>query len=688
MACLCSGLISGQGNAKLDSLRGVIRQSSDSIQRAQAYLSLGNAIKEDSSSRSLQYAREARALLDSAETKLWGKSWQLEASANMQQHRYEDARDAYTAALFFLEQTGDSSALAHCYSKAALPPRNLGDYEAAINYSQRAITLFQSTGESSGVAAALNTLAIVHYFQNQMGKTMDYFQQSLLIHQENGDSVSIAKTWVNIGIMYKNRGALDTALVYYEKGLEYWQALDQKVSIGVTYVNLGNLYQLMEDKKNALFYYNKALEIFQAAGDKRRMIDAHLSLGSYYHKEKQYQLAESICLKGLTLAKELGLVEVEKDAHGSLAEIAADADRPSEALKHYRRFMHLSDSLSNIAREQEVNELNARFEADQKQKENDYLSAQSKAQLAELERKQVELERSDLQRNAAIFGAILLLGLGGVILVAYRQKRKANELLAEQKNIIQEKNNDILASISYARRLQEAILPPDEILHKHLPDSFILYQPRDIVSGDFYWLEVVDDLIFFAVADCTGHGVPGAMLSVVGANGLNRSVKEFGLRDPAAILDQLSKIVEEAFSRSGNEVKDGMDVAMCVYDPAAGTIKYAGANNPLWLIRNYELQEFKATKQSIGYVADRRPFESSTIKVEKGDLVYLFSDGYADQFGGPAGKKFKSRPFKNLLQEIAGQPVDQQRQRLHQVLKDWKGDLEQVDDICVIGVRI
>jgi ligand-binding sensor domain-containing protein/serine phosphatase RsbU (regulator of sigma subunit) len=256
----------------------------------------------------------------------------------------------------------------------------------------------------------------------------------------------------------------------------------------------------------------------------------------------------------------------------------------------------------------------------------------------------------------------------------------------EQHAIVEERNKEILDSITYAKRIQEAILPPTKLVKEWLPASFILYKPKDIVAGDFYWMEAVEGATIFAAADCTGHGVPGAMVSVVCHTAMNRSVREFGLREPGRILDKTRELVINTFEKSEADVKDGMDIALCSIE--GNTLKYAGANNPLWIIRKGEVLETKATKQPIGLVDNPQPFATHTYQLEVGDAVYIFSDGYVDQFGGEKGKKFKARAFRDLLLSIQGLPMEEQRTAIDSAFEKWRGGLEQVDDVCVIGVKI
>jgi len=259
-----------------------------------------------------------------------------------------------------------------------------------------------------------------------------------------------------------------------------------------------------------------------------------------------------------------------------------------------------------------------------------------------------------------------------------------------QKEIVEEKNKDILDSIRYAKHIQDAILPSNEFLAQSFKDAFIFFKPKDIVSGDFYWVKKKGNKILFSVVDCTGHGVPGAFVSIVGNNSLNRAINEFNLSQPAAILDMLNSLVVESFKQQGTEddVKDGMDIALCVLDTSTNILEYSGANNSLYLVRNGELIETRANKQPIGAYDHTKPFTNHTIQLQRKDRVFLFSDGYADQFGGPKGKKLKYKAFKNILINDDQVDLNTLNHQLSEQFLNWKGNLEQVDDVCILGVEI
>jgi len=308
--------------------------------------------------------------------------------------------------------------------------------------------------------------------------------------------------------------------------------------------------------------------------------------------------------------------------------------------------------------------------------------------------------------------AILVVLLIAFLLLPYSRKVLRDDDLKkkrfmQQKLIIEQSHREIKDSINYAKRIQSAILPPSKIVKNYLENSFVLYKPKDVVAGDFYWLETLKDpktskeLVLVASCDCTGHGVPGAMVSVICNNALNRSVREYKLSNSGEILDKTRQHVIEEFEKSDDDVQDGMDISLAVIDFNVKNNKvnlsWSGANNPLWIIKkdDSEITEIKPDKQPIGKYDKINEFTTHEFELEKGDLIYLLTDGYQDQFGGETaedklngGKKFKPARFKELLLSIRNEPMETQKQLIQKAFEEWKGSLDQVDDVCIIGIRL
>ena len=284
----------------------------------------------------------------------------------------------------------------------------------------------------------------------------------------------------------------------------------------------------------------------------------------------------------------------------------------------------------------------------------------------------------------AIFLINLIMVFSTIIIITYFFKKE----LDESRVRVQEKNREISDSINYAKRIQYAMLPAENSFQKNLKDYFVLYKPKDIVAGDFYWMEEVEGKILVAAADCTGHGVPGALVSLVCYNALNKAVFENKLTDPGKILDLTREFVIEHFSKTDEKVKDGMDISFASFDRATGEIIWAGANNPLWYFQNGELKIIPSNKQPVGITEKPTPFISHKIQLVQGDCFYLFTDGYADQFGGKKGKKFKYKQMHSLISNNINITMSEQKSLLNEAIENWEGNLEQVDDILIIGIRI
>ncbi|MDP2387884.1 MAG: SpoIIE family protein phosphatase [Bacteroidota bacterium] len=361
-------------------------------------------------------------------------------------------------------------------------------------------------------------------------------------------------------------------------------------------------------------------------------------------------------------------------------------------------------------------ELAMKYETVKQEKKITMLQKDQEMNDVKIKAKDAEISNRENTISLFIFGAIIF-GILMIFVVRSNIIRKQiNKELAQQKDIItaqknevesqkhlvEEKQKEILDSITYAKRLQEAILPAQGAVDKQLPNNFILYTPKDLVAGDFYWMEVVTkdekEITFIAAADSTGHGVPGAMVSVVCSNALNRAVLEFKLTNTGEILDKTRELVLETFSKSSSDVKDGMDISMLAVIRKNGEVSevnWSGANNPLWYTcpakeneSPTELVEVKANKQPIGKTDNPTPFTTHVIPYVQGTSFYLFTDGYADQFGGPKGKKFKYKQLEELLLEISVEGMVKQKEILNSKFEEWKSGIEQVDDVCIIGLNL
>jgi len=365
-----------------------------------------------------------------------------------------------------------------------------------------------------------------------------------------------------------------------------------------------------------------------------------------------------------------------------------------EALGNYkqssiylRTYIDLAGKSHDEAKERVAEELKQKYETEKKEQENLRLLAENDLKDVKFKQEHIEKELQQTHNKYLMIGlfAVFLILIG--IVVALSKVRTAKREAEAQKFIVEEKNREITDSIQYAKHLQKAILPSRESITAALPWNFIFYQPKDIVAGDFYWLEVVGHQVLIAAADCTGHGVPGAMVSVVCHNALNRSVREFGLTDPGKILDKTRELVIETFEKSGQEVKDGMDISLLAIHEGA-QIKWSGANNPLWYIEDGKMNELKPDKQPVGKSYDPKPFTTHSLTLAPLSTLFLFTDGFADQFGGDKGKKLKYKSLREILAGTYSDNPSKQCEALALEFKNWMGNFEQIDDVCIVGIRI
>jgi serine phosphatase RsbU (regulator of sigma subunit) len=579
---------------------------------------------------------------------------------------YDKSLENYLASLTLLEQLYENKSFHTDAVKKAIADdqHDIGkvyyrqhSFENALQSFNSALVKYRELNYKSGIAGCYNNMAGVYDGMKDFDKTLFYLKEFLKIAEEMGSKNKIATAINNIGLTYKTKGQYSEALTYLNKALKIREEIQDIKGLAYSCTDIGTLYLEMKDPGKSVYYL----------------------------------------FKGLGYAKQAHSAERIKESYEAIATAYAAADNYSKAYEYRILLSDLKDSLFNADASEKMAEMTAKYENTKKQKEIESLATDKKLREAELHRQTL------ISRSVAGGGTLVLL-LALVAIRAYTQKRKANkelgiknERITHAYSIIEEKNKDITDSINYARNIQQAILPFENrilqslfpLLGKREDAFFILFKPRDIVSGDFYWFSEKDDYIFLAVADCTGHGVPGAFMSMIGSATLTHAVSERNITEPGKILSEVNRKIKEALKQTENFNRDGMDISLIRFDKKdPETILFAGAMRTLYHLRT-ELEEIAGDKMSIGGTTDDHyQYATHKISVRKGDNLYVFSDGYADQFGGEGGKKFRTGNFKKLLLSIHDQSMDQQKESLDSSFEAWKGNLEQVDDVCVIGIKI
>jgi len=561
-----------------------------------------------------------------------------------------------------------------------------GNIAKSIDYYTKSLTLSEEIKDNRGIAMASNNIGLIYAQQEDFEEAIAYYEKSAALKKKLKDSTGLVKSYNNIGLSYVELNQYDLALDYYEKGLSLSEKINKPAEIALVLHNLGRLYYLKKDYQKAKAFMLRALDYEEQLNSKYGISIALISLSLVYNEEGDFKKAISIGERGLALAKEVEGIDEIRDGAKALWDIYKKQSRFKESLAMYELYVNVRDSILQEDNKREIlqAEFQYKFDKEQSLKKAEYD--------AELEKQELLAAADKKQQNVIIYstsgGLILVVIISLLIFNRFKDTQKKNKIIQHQKEVVEEKNREITDSINYAKRIQNAILPPPKLVKEYIPDSFILYKPKDVVAGDFYWMEQKEDKILFAAADCTGHGVPGALVSVICNNGLNRSVREYNLIDPGEILDKTREVVVSEFEKSEEEVKDGMDISLCALDFNNQVLHWAGANNPLWIIRDGEIVATKSNKQPIGVVDNPLPFTTHKIALQKGDVIYVFTDGFQDQFGGESGKKFKPANFKKLLLSISAEPMAKQLEIIDNTFENWKGELEQLDDVCVIGVRV
>ncbi len=559
---------------------------------------------------------------------------------------YPQALSHFFKALRVAERLKDRDNEAYILSNIGLIYNNQKLYEKALEYHRKSLKIRYEINNQKGISASINNLAIVFMDQKKYEKAIHYYNQSVAIDLELKDSIGLADDYNNLGVCYQNKKEYEKSEYYHLQSLKIKQNLKQNLGIATSKLNLGVVALKQKQLAKAGNYLSEAEILAQKLGAKEILKSVYQSLSDLGYEKKDFEMAYAYLVKFREIEKEL-------------------------------------DNEENVRR-QTQEEMNYKFD---KERETQRLNQLATA----LENKKKQEQALIINWAIAIVG-ILILGFSFILYRRWNEVKKQKVIIEEKNRQVEEKNHEILDSITYAKRIQTAILPSSQLRAKVLPEHFVLYEPKDIVAGDFYWLEETDDSIIFAVADCTGHGVPGAMMSVVCHNALNRSVKEFGLRDPGLILDKTRELIVDELSKEEEdiEISDGMDISLCTWNKSTNEITWAGANNPLWIWKkeSQDMLEIKPNKQPIGKHFDMKPFTTHSVELQKGDRIYLITDGYADQFGGPESKKFKAKNLKNLLVQISNEKINRQIDILRTTFFNWKGDLEQIDDVCIMGIEI
>ncbi len=590
---------------------------------------------------------------------------------------YMDAIKAYTV-------------IGNSYAKQGISAASAKAYFAGLDINSKYLHIDNVTGVID------IDLGNVYNDMKDSANAMKYYRESLQIFIKLKNPLYQSNVLENMGNVYLAAKDYKKAEVYELKAMEGIKGTGDKLNIAICYDNVADFYNHTQQYDKALEDFNLALEMQQEIGDKEGIVYSTAGISEVYENKGDNNNAQKFGVESFNNARDIQILGQVRDQARRLSGIYDKLHQSDKAFYYYKQYVVAKDSLDN--KEEAKKLINAELSHEYEQKQQvDKLEAEKQKAVA-FEHEQHE----KVIRNIYLVAFMVVLFLTGLLFRNLLRIRKSNRIITEQKIevekqklIVDEKNKDITDSIRYASRIQRALLTSHEYINKHVNDQFIMFKPRDIVSGDFYWAfhkEEGQDIFYMACCDCTGHGVPGAFMSLLNISMLNESIIERKIAEPDKVLNEIRDNIIKALNpgKTDSESKDGMDCVLCAFDFKNMNMHLACANNPVWIITKAgEFTEINPDKMPVGIqYGDQKPFTLHSIKLNEGDIVYMFTDGYADQFGGPKGKKFKYKQLQDIVMANAQKPMREQKSILESTFSEWMGGLEQIDDVLVIGIKV
>lgn len=615
----------------------------------------------------------------------------------------DSANSCGNIALLNAKKLKNETLIAEAYLLIGYSFEAQANYKEALTYFLKATDISKKLNNKPKLAQCYTAMGVIYWYQGFYEKAEEYYKKNIVICKQLGDLNGMAASYGNLAILFDERKDLDNALLYYQKALEIFDPVKKPRQVAACLDNMSLIYKQKKDFKYALLSNNESYKIRESLQDTIGMLASMNNLGSIFIAQGKLDDAIEISERVFSLATRLGSKQDIKAACMNLRD-AYEAKKDYKAANSIlNKLMALNDSIRNVENASEIAELETKFKT--KEKETELNEVKLRQQLADKENED-ELRKKNYFIGILSVIGIMVLIVAFLLLKRFREKKQVaeefsakNKEIETQKSIIDkafhelsEKSKDITDSIKYAKRIQKAIFPTVDQLKKALPDHFVFFKPKDIVSGDFYWVEEYQGAVYFAVVDCTGHGVPGAFMSIVGFNLLNKAIHENQCKTPADILNQVNADLTDTLKQTKEEsaVKDGMEISLCQWIPATNQFIFSGANSLIYKVSDQELTIIKGDKHPIGnfYGEQLKKYTNITVPINANDCLYLFSDGFADQFGGEKGKKYKYKQLEDFLTRHSQYSMQEQRQALAKEFTKWKGNLEQVDDVCVFGFRL
>ena len=718
---LSSLIVFGSVNSKKDSLMNLLKKTETDTAKIQYYIEIGNATDTPSKAKYwfLKAVKTCEILTSKGfpETTMKKLNKQKAEALSGLAGCYQKEEDhissifAFNRALACYQKDNDSLDMAITRLENGNNFFRLSQYPEALDNYQKAAEIFNKLNDLRGEAFCYNNIGGIHSEIGNLDLAVAYWNKTLNIKKALKDTVSIAKTFNNLGVAYKNQGKYDLAFSTLNQALKLFKSLNDIKGVAMVYTNMANIFQRKEEFEKALKYARLSLEMKKMIGDEVGMALVYGNISMVLNKMGRYAEAKKAAENGIALALKTETLAALENNYSGISLAYAGLKNDKKAYDFVLKYEAIKDSLSNIEKNKEFARLEMQYQLKSKEQEIE-------KQQAIIKKKEAIAEKTRTERNMMFGGIVLMVLLLVVVLYSYIQKKKDNSTIREKNQNLEIANAEILAqrdeieaqrdlvdmqkkqieyihselkdSIVYGKRIQQSLLPSDDFLKSFFNNNyFVFFRPRDMVSGDFYWAAQVDEWKYFTVSDCTGHGVPGAFMSMLGISLLNEIVRGKNIRTTADLLKLLfSRLSQNLHRRQGKlELTDSMDIAFCAWNTKTNELQFSGINSPLYLIRNNSLQVIQPTKMiNIESIQDKE-ISTETIFLQKGDILILSSDGFVDQFGGERGKKLKKKHFQELLLSLINHPIQAYSQNLEKSFLNWKGTQNQVDDICVMGVK-
>ncbi len=634
---------------------------------------------------SMKYYREVKARPGISE--LYNKIGQI----------FRDTDRLDSSVVYFLlgaengEKYADTVGMIMSYNNLGNHYADISDLSRAMDYLLDARDLSDALGYAEAQLAIINNISGIYSKLGQEDHAFEYLQESIELCLQVNDLDNLPLLYNNAGSHYYHKDDPDSAMIYYRKALSMGKKTSRPFVIAVSQKNIGGAYEKMNIYDSALFYYNQALPVFMDTDDRNQASYVLSSMAEIYLDLDDLQNADHYGSWSYELAVEIQEIDAIRYSARAMKSIRAREKRWDEAYSYFQTFIRMRDSVQNRSQANSAIYKELTHEYEKEQALHDAEARQTLLLSNEREKRQ------QMVTYGVAGGFLIVLLMSYFLYERLKVTQGQKKVIESQKrevelahDSLEKKNTEILDSIYYAKRIQQALLKSEEQGRSHLPEHFIFFMPKDIVSGDFYWVMEKEPYLYLSAGDCTGHGVPGAFLTMLGTSFLNEINAGEESLTPAEILNRLrDKIIRELGQSSDQDAtKDGMDISLIRVNLDTLELNWTGAHNPLYLVQDGELSIIKADKQPIGYYDRMTPFSHHSAQLKPSDQVYLFTDGFSDQFGGPNGKKYMSKKFKELILEISVLEPSAQRDELENEFNRWKGELPQLDDVCVIGLKV